>query len=79
MTITYGITEEIYSMKNSDRTSYGIASYADTELCGMAAVVTSVHDITSNKNDLASLIETCNRLELSDIHLYDVVEDFLAK
>ena len=79
MTITYGITEEKYSLKSIDRTSYGIAAYADTETCKTAGVLTSVHDITSNKKALTALVDNCNRLELSSVHLKDVVEDFLSK
>ena len=31
MNVTYGVTEEIYSLGISSRTSYGIAAYADSE------------------------------------------------
>lgn len=78
MSITYGVTEEIYSLGHSSRTSYGIAAYADSEVDGTATIVASVHDITADKNTLAELVFLCNRLELSTIHLNDVVEDFLV-
>ncbi len=77
MTVTYGITEEIYSIGNDNRTSYGIVAYVDAEIDGTATIVVSVHDISSEKEKLLELIQTCNRLELSTIHLLDVVEDFL--
>lgn len=78
MNITYGVTEEIYSWGATSRISYGIAAYADTEEDDTAIIVASAHDITSDKQALAELVSLCNRLELSTIHLNDVVEDFLA-
>ena len=78
MDIIYGVTEEIYNLGSSSRISYGIAAYADSAEDGTATVVASVHDVTSNKQALDELVSLCNRLELSTVHLMDVVEDFLA-
>ena len=78
MNITYGVTEEIYSWGATSRVSYGIAAYADAEEDGTATIVAFAHDVTSNKQALAELVSLCNRLELSAIHLNDVVEDFLT-
>lgn len=78
MNVTYGVTEEIYSLGISSRTSYGIAAYMDSEENGTATIVTSIHDVTTDKRALDKLVSLCNRLELSTIHLLDVVEDFLA-
>lgn len=77
--ITYGITEEIYVAGNSRRTSYGIAVYDNAEEDGTATILEAVHDITSDKQSLSELVDLCNRLELSTIHLYDVIEDFLSE
>ena len=78
MNVTYGVAKEIYSLGNSSRTSYGIAAYADAEEDGTATIVASVHDVTSDKQALDELVSLCNRLELSTVHLMDIVEDFLA-
>ena len=78
MSITYGITEERYSLGNMIRLSCGVASYADTDENGMDAIVASVHDITSDRQALIKLVSLCNSLELSTIHLMNAVEDFLA-
>ncbi len=75
MTVTYEMIEEINGLGDSRRISYGIAAYAGTE----TVMVSSIHDITSDKQKLADLIGKCNRLELSLIHLADVIEDFLAE
>ncbi len=78
MKITYGLTEEHYSLDADTRVAYGIAAYANADEDGTATIVASVHDITDNKQALAELVSLCNRLELSPTHLHDVVEDFLA-
>ena len=76
--VTYGIIEEIYSFEATRRISYGIAAYTDIKEDGTATVVASIHDITADRKALAELVSLCNRLELSTIHLYDVVQDFFA-
>ena len=42
-------------------------------------VIVSVRDITTDKEGLLALAEACNRLSLSPIHLYDVIEDYLVE
>ena len=77
--VTYGIVEERYTLGNESRVSYGISAYSDdASENGTATIVSSVHDITSNKESLARLVDDCNRLKLSTVHLHDVVEDFLS-
>lgn len=78
MNVTYGVIEEIYSLGNVSRISYGIAAYAAPAEDGIATIVASAHDVSANKQALAELVSLCNRLKLSTIHLNDVVEDFLA-
>lgn len=76
--VTYGIIEETYFERKTSRTSYGIAAYTNFEEDGTATIVASIHDITTDKQALAELVSLCNSLELSTVHLNDVVEDFLA-
>ena len=78
MSVTYGVTEEKYSLGTSFRTSYGIAAYADSADGGTATIVTSIHDVTSDKQAIDELVSLCNQLELPAVHLMDVVEDFIA-
>lgn len=75
--VTYAIVEERYSFGTTSRTSYGIVALSDLDKDGTATIVASVRDITSDKDALATLVDNCNRLELSTIHLLDVVEDFI--
>ena len=79
ITVTYGITEEKYTLGQQTRTSYGIAAYSNSETDGTATVIASVHGISEDKEKLLKLVQTCNCLELSVIHLRDVIEDFLGE
>lgn len=78
-TVTYGVSEERYSLAAETRISYGIVAYADAETDGIAAIVASVRDISPDKQRIELLAEQLNRLELSPIHLCDVIADFLAE
>ena len=78
MNVTYAVAEEKYALGEEKRTSYGIVAYANAEQDGAATIVASVRDITSDKNRLKKLVDDCNRLKLSTVHLPDVVEDFLS-
>ena len=74
MNAKYILCKETYQAGSNERIAYGIAAYAkNTKTC-----VVSLHDITSDKDALTRLVLLCNRLQLSPVHLYDVVEDFLA-
>ena len=78
MTVTYGVIRETHILGTTERTSYGIAAYADTDVDGCATVITHVGDVTSDKDQISKLAELCNSLELSPLHFYDVVEDFIG-
>ena len=75
--VTYGLIEENYLLGTNARRSYGIAVYADEENNGAGAAIMSVHDVTADRKGIEKLISTCNCLELSPLHLQDVIEDFL--
>ena len=77
--ITYAVSEERYTSGDEVRISYGIVAYSNAAQDGSKTIVASVHDITSDKASLSKLVNDCNRLELSTVHLSDVVEDFLLK
>lgn len=50
-----------------ERATYGI-SYNNTV----------IKDVSTNKSKVEKLITLCNELDLSPMHIYDVVEDFLV-
>lgn len=76
--VTYGITEEKFSLGARKRTSYGIAAYGDADIDGTATVLLHVSDITCERDRITELVELCNRMKVSVLHLHDVVQDFLA-
>lgn len=77
--ITYALVEEKYESENMDvRISYGIVACSNMEVDGTSIIVASIRDITNDKMSICELIKHCNDLNLSVIHLDDVVEDFLA-
>ena len=77
--ITYAVSEERYTFGNETRTSYGIVAYSNANQDGSKTIVASVRDVTSDKKRITELVNDCNRLELSTVHLNDVVEDILLK
>ena len=77
--VSYAIIEEKYTLGNESRISYGIAAYSNVKENGTATVVASVHDVTSNKEELMKLVDSFNRLKLSTLHLSDAVEDFISE
>ena len=78
-TITYGVSEEKYLLGDTTRISYGIVAYADSTTDEIAAIVASARDISNNKTRIEQLADLFNRMELSPIHLDDVITDFLAE
>ena len=77
--ITYAVAEERYTFGDEARISYGIVAYSNADQDGSRIIVASVRDVTSDKASLTKLVDDCNRLKLSTVHLNDVVEDFLLK
>ena len=82
-TILYALTEETYTLPEdssvSFRRSYGIAAYTDWDTLGTASIVASVHDISEDREQILNLVRVCNQLDLSPMHLPDVVQDFLVQ
>ena len=77
--VTYGVTEESYSLGGERRVSYGIACYIAVEHDGTANIYLSVHDVCADKQKLTAFVEKCNQLKLSLIHFEDVLDDFLSE
>jgi hypothetical protein len=77
--ITYAVSKEIYTSGDEVRISYGIVAYSNADRDGSKTIVASVRDVTSDKAGLSRLVNDCNNLKLSIVHLNDVVEDFLLQ
>jgi len=62
------ITEDEVCLAGSSFKSYGISR-------GSVAI----HDISTHRDEISEFVELLNRLDASEIHAYDLVEDFLGK
>ena len=76
-TTFYGLLTSELSSGQTARTSYGIA-LCQTD-AGVPIIIRSVADLTADRERAAALVNRCNRLALSPIHLDDIIEDFLAE
>ncbi len=79
MSTKYGITKEIYSHRNNTRTAFGVSAYEDSESNESDYPLETVSDVTSDEKTIIELVDNCNKLGLSELHLNDIIEDFLGK
>ena len=65
--------------KIEQRLSFGI-TVIDTNCDEQetTAILEPYIDVTSNHQAMLFFIETCNRLQISPLHLHDAVSDFIA-
>ena len=73
MAITYVLTEDRHTVDGKCYIFYGIAAFDEER------ALVAVRDVSKEKERIEQLIEACNRLALSPLHLHDVVEDFLVE
>ena len=69
--------ESSYSANGVLYTTYGIA-YADFS-DGVPVILETIPDLSTNKERVRQLVKLCTKLQLSPIHLHDVIDDFLAE
>lgn len=64
-----------------------LSEVGEYESCGILVLETYhshrfvhsfVSDVSVNISEVAALVDSCNQLQLSPVHLMDVVEDFLC-
>ena len=75
MNCKYVLTETTYHNGEHTRTSYGIAVISTED---NVTVISSIEDISDDREELANLVELCNEEKLEIEHLQNVVEDFLC-
>lgn len=75
--VAYEMIGEVHTLGDRAYISYGIAAYVDAEMSEAKRVIAHVSDISLNCSILEPLIQRCNTLGISPMHLVDVVEDFL--
>ena len=73
MAITYVLTEDIHTVDGKCYIFYGISALEG----GQPRI--SVRDVCTDRRRVERLVEDCNRLGLSPLHLRDVIEDFLLE
>ena len=56
--------------------TYGIACVEEDD--GYTELVTQISDVSTNQNEMESLVKLCNQMQLDPIHLRDVGEDFIG-
>ena len=66
-------TDEIFDEQGEKHTVYGIDAVDEN-----GSVEKSVKDVFFEFERAKKFIDTCNRLDLSIVHLMDVVEDILG-
>jgi hypothetical protein len=71
----YRVVEKTHHLEHDKR--HGIAVYSLTP-SGEEKLLSVRNGLTEDKGGLQNLVDLCNRLKLSPIHLDDVVEDFLT-
>ena len=57
----------VYDENNNKIKSYGISFENE-----------KIQDISINKEKIIKLVKKCNKLKISKLHIYDIVEDFLV-
>ena len=75
------ILKPIYRLIETKEASEQLGSYTSFGMeaaCG-EEVIRRQTDISLNREAVESLVSKCNRGELSVVHFYDVIEDFLAE
>ncbi len=75
--VIYKIIEEINTLDPSRRMTYGIAVCIQSVQSLASPPLSVIPGITSDKDRLRALVDRCNQLHLSPVHLEDILDDFL--
>lgn len=73
---TYRIIENICIYERKNIISYGIAVFSNKDTQNPILVI---EDITTDRKALDEFVKKCNDLELSILHIHDVIEDFISE
>lgn len=63
----YQLIEKAITIEEKSYTTYGIKYGSE-----------AIHDISTDKSFVESIIEALNKSDVAKVHLTDIVEDFLA-
>ncbi len=68
----YELIESIKTLEEQEYRCYGIRLI-------FAGAAVDVEDLSLHRDEVETLVERCNRLQLSPLHFQDVLEDFMAR
>lgn len=71
----YTINEKTISINDMSCISYGVDIYDDTY--GRMILLLKIYDISTEKNKVEGLISSCNKLNASPTHIFEIIEDIL--
>ena len=78
MNVKYVLIKDMYCYRFKIETSYGIAAFVDEWQQGFKTIVASVHNVSTDGQKVKQLVDKCNEMGLSPVHLDDVVYDMIA-
>ena len=70
----YQLLTETIDIGGAARKTYGIAAVTQD-----GETITSIRDISCNREKVQAFVDLCNTLGLSLLHIDDAVDDFLAE
>lgn len=70
MNCKYVLIRDTYTDRSSVK--FGIAAIDDS-----GNIIAEAHDVSDNESKVVELIRRCNKCELSSIHFFEVVSDFI--
>lgn len=73
----YRITHEERILEGRNYHAYGIAVDLKESDGAAAREIARIDDIAASAETLRPLVELCSRLELSPIHLAEIIDDFI--
>jgi hypothetical protein len=71
----YMINEKTIDINDISRISYGIDIFDDTY--GKMILLLKIYDISTDKDKVEELISSCNTLNASPTHIFEIIEDIL--
>ena len=72
--MTYQLLTETIDIGGAARITYGIVAVTEN-----GKTITSIRDISCNREKAQAFVDLCNTLGLSLLHIDDAVDDFLAE
>ena len=73
----YRISASRHVAEGRTYTAYGISVYQTIPPDPLPQLIRDIPDISQSLSRVATLVERCNRLQPSLVHLDDIVEDYL--